>query len=99
MQITNIKNLIGNTFRAYAENAVADRDLAEMYADDHSTFQTVARYLESGDKEDIRRAAFVIDRMDTSPREDIVVACGMDFGPDWVREHLGWDISEDWLGE
>ena len=37
--------------------------------------------------------------MDTSPREEIVVACGMDFGCDWVREHLGWDISEDWLGK
>ena len=89
----NIKNLIGNTFRDYQANAVADPDMAKMYADDHSTFQTIARYLETGEQEDIKRASAIIDRMDTSPREEIVVACGMDFGSEWVSKNLGWDIA------
>ena len=99
MQITNIKNLIGNTFRDYQANMVADPDMAKMYAEDHSTIQTVARYLETGDLEDIKRASTIIDRMDTAPREEIIVACGMDFGPAWVEENLGYDISFDWLGK
>jgi len=89
----NIKNLIGDTFRDYQANAVADPDMAKMYADDHSTFQTIARYLETGEQEDLNRASAIIDRMDTSPREDIIVACGMDFGPEWVSKNLGWDIA------
>ena len=93
MTIQNIKNLIGDTFRRYQENAVADPDMAKMYADDHSTIQSVARYLETGALEDIRRAADIIDRMDTAPREEIVIACGMDFGADWVADNLGWNIK------
>jgi len=89
MQITNIKNLIGQTFREWQYNSVADPDMAKMIADDHSTIQTVARYLEAGD---IASASDIIDRMDTSPREDLVIAIGMDFGAEWVSENLGWDI-------
>ena len=89
----NIKNLIGDTFRDYQANAVADPDMAKMYAEDHSTFQTIARYLETGEQEDINRASTIIDRMDTSPREDIVIACGMDFGPEWVYDNLGYNVK------
>lgn len=92
MTIQNVKNLIGDTFRRYQENAVADPDMAKMYADDHSTIQSVARYLETGDLEDVRRAAAIIDRMDTAPREEIVIAIGKDFGAEWVQQYLGWDI-------
>jgi len=92
MTIQNVKNLIGDTFRRYQENAVADPDMAKMYADDHSTIQSVARYLETGDLEDVRRAADIINRMDTAPREEIVIAIGKDFGADWVEQYLGWEI-------
>ncbi len=92
MTIQNIKNLIGQTFRDYQVNAVADPDMAKMYADDHSTIQSVARYLETGDLEDVRRASEIIDRMDTAPREDLVIAIGKDFGADWVEQYLGWEI-------
>lgn len=92
MTIQNVKNLIGDTFRRYQENAVADPDMAKMYADDHSTIQSVARYLETGDLEDVRRAAEIIDRMDTAPREEIVIAIGKDFGAEWVEQYLGWEI-------
>ena len=85
----NIKNLIGDTFRDYQANAVADPDMAKMYADDHSDIQTVARYLEAGD---IKQASAFINRMDTAPREEVIIACGMDFGPEWVSENLGLDI-------
>lgn len=90
LKMQNIKNLIGDTFRDYQANAVADPDMAKMYAEDHSTFQTIARYLETGD---INSAATIIDRMDTAPREEIIVACGMDFGSEWVSKNLGWDIA------
>ena len=92
MTIQNVKNLIGDTFRRYQENAVADPDMAKMYADDHSTIQSVARYLETGDLEDVRRASEIIDRMDTAPREEIVIAIGKDFGAEWVEQYLGWEI-------
>lgn len=92
MTIQNVKNLIGDTFRRYQENSVADPDMAKMYADDHSTIQSVARYLETGDLEDVRRAAEIIDRMDTAPREEIVIAIGKDFGAAWVEQYLGWEI-------
>ena len=92
MTIKNVKNLIGDTFRSYQANAVADPDMAKMYAEDHSTIQSVARYLETGDLEDVRRAAEIIDRMDTAPREEIVIAIGKDFGADWVEQYLGWNI-------
>ena len=89
----NIKNLIGDTFRAYQANAVADPDMAKMYADDHETIQKIARHIEAGD---INRASIIIDRMDTAPREDIVIACGMDFGPEWVQQNLGYNV-EGWV--
>lgn len=92
MNIQNIKNLIGDTFRDYQANMVADPDMAKMYAEDHATIQTIARYLETGEQEDIKRASTIIDRMDTAPREEIIVACGMDFGPAWVEENLGYNI-------
>ena len=93
MNIQNIKNLIGDTFRDYQANMVTDPDMAKMYAEDHATIQTIARYLETGEQEDIKRASTIIDRMDTAPREDVIVACGMDFGADWVADNLGWDIK------
>ena len=85
----NIKNLIGDTFRAWQANAVADPDMAKMYADDHSTIQKIARHIEAGD---INRASIIIDRMDTAPREEIVIAIGKDFGAEWVEQYLGWNI-------
>ena len=96
LKMRNIKNLISNTFRDYQTNAAADPDMAKMYADDYLLFQEVARYLETGVVEDIKRAAQIIERMDTAPREDIVIACGMDFGAAWVKEFLGWNV-EGWV--
>lgn len=93
MQITNIKNLIGETFREWQYNSVADPKQAAFIAEEHSTIQAVARHLEAGSKEDIASASALIDRMDTAPREELVVAIGMDFGAEWVSENLGWDIK------
>ena len=92
----NIKNLIGDTFKSWQYNSVSDPEMAKMYAEDHATIQTVARYLETGKQEDIVSASKIIDRMDTAPREDIVIACGMDFGPEWVKQNLGYNV-EGWV--
>ena len=92
----NIKNLIGDTFKSWQYNSVSDPEMAKMYAEDHATIQTVARYLETGKQEDIVSASKIIDRMDTAPREDIVIACGMDFGPEWVQQNLGYNV-EGWV--
>ena len=89
----NIKNLIGDTFKSWQHNSVSDPEMAKMYAEDHATIQTVARYLETGKHEDIVSASKIIDRMDTAPREDIVIACGMDFGPEWVQQNLGYNVG------
>ena len=89
----NIKNLIGDTFKSWQYNSVSDPEMAKMYAEDHATIQTVARYLETGKQEDIVSASKIIDRMDTAPREDIVIACGMDFGPEWVQQNLGYNVK------
>ena len=89
----NIKNLIGDTFKSWQYNSVSDPEMAKMYAEDHATIQTVARYLETGKQEDIVSASKIIDRMDTAPREDIVIACGMDFGPEWVQQNLGYNVQ------
>jgi len=33
-----------------------------------------------------------IDRMDTHPREGVVVALAADLGKDWVLENLGYEV-------
>ena len=33
-----------------------------------------------------------IDRMDTHPREGVVLALAADLGSDWVAKNLGWEV-------
>ena len=81
-----VKKLIDQTF-SYAQEA--DEDLAEMYMDDLNDFKKAIALFRNSDCEGL---ADFICRMDTSPREQLVVAFGQDCGNDFVSQNLGWEI-------
>ena len=81
-----VKKLMDQTF-SYAQEA--DKDLAEMYMDDLNDFKKAVALFRNSDCEGL---ADFIARMDTSPREQLVVAFGRDCGNDFVSQNLGWEI-------
>ena len=67
-----------------------DNGMSEMYAADRNDFMTVRDLYK--DFEYDKLVEFV-HRMDTSPREDIVIAMAKDCGVAFVRDTFGYDCE------
>lgn len=84
-----INKLMDQTF-SYAQEAQSEGDLAVVYMDDLRDFKKAVTLFRNSDGEGI---ANLIDNMDTSPREELVLAFASDCGKDWVRSYLGYELS------
>lgn len=66
-----------------------DTDFAEMYDEDAGDFMQALSYFRQSDAEALAKH---VCRMDTSPRESIVVAFHKDLGNQFVEEILGYEL-------
>jgi len=62
----------------------------QMYIDDVWDVETAITLYEAGD---VKELAKHIDQMDTSPREDLVVAFANDLGKEFVEDYLGYEVA------
>ena len=89
MFLENLTKLEKNLWNAHVEFVGVDKDMAEMYAEDRNDVLVVKSHFKQGDIGSLRT---FIDRMDTHPREGVVMAFVSDLGEDWVLENLGYEV-------
>ena len=84
----SIQKLIDRTF-SYSLEAQGT-DLADLYLADTAGFQAVQWMINSND---IDGAVAKIKRMDTEPREQIVLAIADEYGNGYVETVIGYELS------
>lgn len=83
----SIQKLIDQT---YSYMQTASKDLRGLYEDDMSDFESVQRLINSND---IDGAVAKIDDMDTTPREQIVLAIADEYGNGYVETVIGYEVN------
>jgi hypothetical protein len=83
----SIQKLIDQTFSYSLE---APMDLADMYLADTADFQAVQRLINSND---IDGAIAKIKRMDTEPREQIILAIAEEYGNGYLETVIGYEVA------
>ena len=89
MFLQNLYKLEKSLWNSHVEMMGVDNDMAEMYAADRNDVIEVKERFNRGHMGSLKT---FIDRMDTHPREGVVVALAADLGEDWVEENLGWSV-------
>ena len=89
MFLENLTKLEKSLWNSHVEFMGVDNGMAEMYAQDRNDVIEVKERFNRGHMGSLKT---FIDRMDTHPREGVVVALAMDLGEDWVEENLGWSV-------
>jgi len=89
MFLENLTKLEKGLWNLHVEMMGVDNDMAEMYAQDRNDVIEVKDRFNRGHMGSLKS---FIDRMDTHPREGVVVALAADLGEDWVEENLGWSV-------
>lgn len=89
MFLENLYKLEKSLWNSHVEMMGVDNDMAEMYAADRNDVIEVKERFNRGHMGSLKT---FIDRMDTHPREGVVVALAADLGEDWVEENLGWSV-------
>ena len=85
----NLTKLEKNLWKSHVEFVGVDHDMAEMYAEDRNDVLEVKDRYKRGHMGSLRT---FIDRMDTHPREGVVMAFAADLGEDWVLKNLGYEV-------
>ena len=83
----DLKNLVAHWKELSHESEC--EDITMCLEQDANDAQNVLDFLEHGNTEG---AMFAINRMDTAPREEVVMAIYADSNEQFVRE-LGWEIA------
>lgn len=89
MFLENLYKLEKTLWNSHVEMTGVDHDMAEMYAADRNDVIEVKDRFNRGHMGSLKT---FIDRMDTHPREGVVMALAADLGEDWVEENLGWSV-------
>jgi benzoyl-CoA reductase/2-hydroxyglutaryl-CoA dehydratase subunit BcrC/BadD/HgdB len=84
----SIQKLIDQTF-SYSLEAQGT-DLADLYLADTADFQAVQRMI---NENDIDGAVAKIQRMDTEPREQIILAIADEYGNGYVETVIGYEVA------
>lgn len=83
----DLKNLVANWIEIAHESEC--EDITVCLEQDANDAQNVLDFLEYGNTEG---AMFAINRMDTAPREEVVMAIYADTNKKFVQD-LGWEIA------
>jgi|TARA_Y100000385_G_scaffold138269_1_gene143637 hypothetical protein len=89
MFLENLTKLEKNLWNSHVEFVGVDHDMAEMYAEDRNDVLEVKSRFNKGHMGSLKS---FIDRMDTHPREGVVMAFVSDLGEDWVLKNLGYEV-------
>ena len=87
MAYVDLKNLVAHWKELSHESEC--EDITICLEQDANDAQNVLDFLEHSNMEG---AMFAINRMDTAPREEVVMAIYADMGNDFVRD-LGWEVA------
>mgnify|MGYP003651403768 CR=1 FL=1 len=82
-----IQKLIDQTYSYFV--GAQGTDLADLYKDDLTDFQTVQSMM---GMKDYSGVSVKIDDMDTDPREQVVIALASEFGNAFTAKYLGYTI-------
>ena len=85
----NLNALINQLEYNAQEDWAIQEDMSSMYIDDAYDAQIVLDLLEEGD---VKSAKEVINLMDTSIREGVIIAIAKDNGSIWTAINLGWEV-------
>ena len=85
----HLKKLISETVKLSKMDWAVKEDMADMYKQDSQDYKSIFIAIKS---DNLSGAKMLLNRIDTLPRENAVVAIGYDLGNDWVAENLGWQI-------
>ena len=83
-----IQKLIDQTYSYFVE--AQGTELANLYLADTADFQAVQRMI---NENDINGAVAKIDRMDTAPREQIILAIADEYGNGYVETVIGYEVA------
>ena len=89
MFLENLTKLEKTLWNSHVEFMGVDNGMAEMYAQDRNDVIEVKDRFKRGHMGSLKS---FIDRMDTHPREGVVLALADDLGEDWVEENLGYGV-------
>jgi len=89
MFLKNLTKLEQNLWKSHVEFCGVDNGMAEMYAEDRNDVIEAKYRYKRGHMGSLRH---FIDRMDTHPREGVVMAFVADLGADWVYDNLGYEV-------
>ena len=89
MFLENLTKLEKDLWNSHVEFMGVDHDMTEMYAEDRNDVIEVKERFNRGHMGSLRT---FIERMDTHPREGVVLALAADLGSDWVAKNLGWEV-------
>ena len=85
----DLKNLVSHWNNIAKEDWAIEDDMSSMYIQDANDAQNVLDFLEHSN---IEGAMSAINRMDTAPRESVVMAIYADTDKKFVHD-LGWEIA------
>jgi len=88
--LANVAALVAK-YRGYAQDGDS---MADMYNEDADDAHKAIVLFRQSDCEGLAKH---INRMDTSPREDLVEAFWFDCGNTFVEDNLGYVMSQSWI--
>lgn len=87
-KLSNVEKLCDQTFSYSIESET--NSMKQLYADDLKDFKLAITLFRRSDSEALAQH---IQFMDTSPREELVMAFNKDCGPEFVEHVLGYEVA------
>ena len=85
----NLNALINQLEYNAQEDWAIEENMSSMYIEDANDTQIVSDLIEEGD---VKSAKELINLMDTSIREKVIIAIAKDHGSIWTAINLGWEV-------
>ena len=85
----NLNALINQLHNNAQKDWAIQEDMSSMYIDDANDAQVVLDLIKEGD---VKSARELINLMDTSIRESVIIAIAKDHGSVWTAINLGWEV-------
>ena len=88
--LKNLKNLVKQLDKQSKSKWAIEEDMADMYREDASDTDAVLTHMLLGN---YGKAKKKLQRMDTLPRDNAILAIAEDFDKYWIETNLGWRIN------
>ena len=88
--LKNLKNLVKQLDKQSKSKWAIKEDIADMYKEDAADTDAVLTHMLLGN---YGKAKKKLQRMDTLPRDNAILAIAEDFDKYWIETKLGWRIN------